>query len=232
MALEIKYCFPQGCDCKTALFSDTTGVYSVSNPTGYGVATVADTAITSAIISVQPPAFTPPIIFTFTIANLVITDVTRTDQFGTVLNNINCPNFFAYFSLLYPSLAFPLADLEFNTTLLYGTVANFATIVGGGTVDKGLLIDGAYTVEYSVTNGVAIYDYDAFVYWICQSTQCKNDASKGYINGALSQTNLIQINLNYDALLVGVSLGDNTFVTNQIETLQDLCRACGCGCGC
>jgi hypothetical protein len=187
MALEIKYCFPQGCSCDTAAFSDTTGVYSVSNPTGYGAPNLAD---------------------------------------------INCPNFFAYFNLLYPSLAFPFADLEFNTTLLYGSEANFATIVGGGTVDNGLLIDGAYTVEYSVTNGTAIYDYDAFVYWICQSTQCKNDASKGYINGTLSQTNLIQLNLNYDALLVGVSLGDNTFVTNQIETLQDLCRACGCGCGC
>ena len=70
MALQLNYCVPQDCDCKSVSFSDTTGVYdATTNPTGYGGINPLTSNIISSTITFFSPNETQGIVFAFTILN-------------------------------------------------------------------------------------------------------------------------------------------------------------------
>jgi hypothetical protein len=205
MALGLRYTFCEQCDCKVVLFNDSTGVYNVStNPTGYGAPNIASTAITSAIISVTPPDYDDPIILTFTVSSGTITAATRTDIFGTVTNIISLLN----------TTVFPFVDLEIDSILLFGDS------------EQSLLTDGSWTVVYTVSDGVNVNQWNAFNYLICGSTKCRDEKAIGFINKTVSKADAMNVFLNYDALLVAVSMGDPTAVNSQVSALQSLCNPC------
>ena len=106
MGVILNFCLAEQCDCKTALFTDTTGVYLANvNEGGWGAPNTLTTDITSATISITPKGYIYPIVFTFTIANDVIELATRTDEFG-VITDVT--------ALINPnSLVFPFYELEF-----------------------------------------------------------------------------------------------------------------------
>lgn len=205
MALEVKYSFCQECDCKEALFNDTTGVYNVSsNPTGYGAPNVASTAITSAVISIQPPSYDDPIVFTFTLSSGTVTAATRTDTFGVVTNILSLLN----------TTSFPFVDLEINSILLFGDAT------------KNTLEDGSWTVIYTITDGVNTWQLNAFNYFICSAKRCRDEKAIGFINKTVNKNDAMNVFVNYDALLVAVSMGNPTAVNKQVEAIASLCNPC------
>lgn len=170
MGVSLNFCLAEQCDCKTALFNDTTGVYdAVTNEGGWGGANAQSATIYSATISITPKGYIYPIVFTFTIDNDLITFATRTDEFGSVTDVTSLLN----------NLFFPFFQLEFNSNLLYQKYSNFSatgyiagttlTIVsvdpnnsinlGVGSIVTGAGISANTTITaiVSVTNGVGTY---------------------------------------------------------------------------
>jgi hypothetical protein len=171
MGVSLNFCLAQQCDCKTALFTDTTGVYLANvNEGGWGAPPNTSTsAITSATIQITPKGYIYPIVFTFTIANDVITFATRADEFGSVTD----------ITSLLSSDVFPFFELEFNSNLLFQKYTNYASTgyISGTTltivsvdpnntinIGVGSVITGAgisantiVTSVVSVTNGVGTY---------------------------------------------------------------------------
>jgi hypothetical protein len=211
MGVLLNFCLAEQCDCKTALFNDTTGVYdAVTNVGGWGAPNTLSSAITSATIEITPKGYILPIIFTFTIANDVITAATRTDEFGVVVNVLP----------LLSSVVFPFFDFEFNSELLYGSSPSSD------------LVDGSYLVTYECTNGTDTFLNQQWVFFTCLSKRCKDDTVVKGAAGHVTTENQIKIFLNYEYLLGGVSLGDKDFVDAQVDAMASLCLSCGCGCGC
>jgi hypothetical protein len=211
MGVSLNFCLAEQCDCKTALFNDTTGVYDVNtNNGGWGGGNTNSNAITSATISITPKGYITPIIFTFTIVNDVITAATRTDEFGVVVNVLPLLN----------STIFPFFNLEFNSELLYGSSPNSD------------LADGSYLVTYECTDGTDTFLNQQWVFFTCLSKRCKDDTVVKGAAGHVTTENQIKIFLNYEYLLGGVSLGDKDFVDAQVDAMASLCLSCGCGCGC
>jgi hypothetical protein len=211
MGVLLNFCLAEQCDCKTALFNDTTGVYdAVTNEGGWGAATTLSSDIISATIEITPKGYITPIIFTFTIANDVITAATRTDEFGVVVNVLPLLN----------STIFPFFNLEFNSELLYGSSPSSD------------LADGSYLVTYECTDGTDTFLNQQWVFFTCLSKRCKDDTVVKGAAGHVTTENQIKIFLNYEYLLGGVSLGDKDFVDAQVDAMASLCLSCGCGCGC
>jgi hypothetical protein len=205
MGLELKYSFCEQCDVKNALFNDTTGVYALyDNPTGYGTPNVESTAITSATLSITPPTYESPLLFSFTISSGVVTAATRTDEFGVVTDILSLLN----------STAFPFFDLNLDSVILYGDT------------EASELVDGSYQVIYTITDGTDIWQLDAFNYFIEKATQCKAATAKGYTNKTISEANAIKVFINYDVLLVSVGLDDPDAVNSQADAMVDLCNSC------
>jgi len=202
MGVLLNFCLAEQCDCKTALFNDTTGVYdAVTNEGGWGAPNTLSSAITSATIE---------IIFTFTIVNDVITAATRTDEFSVVVNVLPLLN----------STIFPFFNFEFNSELLYGSSPSSD------------LVDGSYLVTYECTDGTDTFLNQQWVFFTCLSKRCKDDTVVKGAAGHVTTENQIKIFLNYEYLLGGVSLGDKDFVDAQVDAMASLCLSCGCGCGC
>jgi hypothetical protein len=172
MGVSLNFCLAEQCDCKTALFNDTTGVYdAVTNEGGWGAPNTLSSAITSATIEITPKGYIYPITFTFTINNNVITFATRTDEFGSVTDITPL--------LSVAELVFPFFNFEFNSNLLFQKYTNYSstgyisgttlTIVsvdpnnsinlGVGSVITGAGISANTTITaiVSVTNGVGTY---------------------------------------------------------------------------
>jgi len=211
MGVLLNFCLAEQCDCKTALFNDTTGVYdAVTNEGGWGAPNTLSSAITSATIEITPKGYILPIIFTFTIANDVITAATRTDEFSVVVNVLPLLN----------STIFPFFNFEFNSELLYGSSPSSD------------LVDGSYLVTYECTDGTDTFLNQQWVFFTCLSKRCKDDTVVKGAAGHVTTENQIKIFLNYEYLLGGVSLGDKDFVDAQVDAMASLCLSCGCGCGC
>jgi hypothetical protein len=211
MGVLLNFCLAEQCDCKTALFNDTTGVYdAVTNEGGWGAPNTLSSAITSATIEITPKGYITPITFTFTIVNDVITAATRTDEFGVVVNVLS----------LLSSTVFPFFDFEFNSELLYGSSPSSD------------LADGSYLVTYECTDGTDTFMNEQWVFFTCLSKRCKDDTVVKGAAGHVTTENQIKIFLNYEYLLGGVSLGDKDFVDAQVDAMASLCLSCGCGCGC
>lgn len=211
MGVLLNFCLAEQCDCKTALFNDTTGVYdAVTNEGGWGAPNTLSSAITSATIEITPKGYITPIIFTFTIVNDVITAATRTDEFSVVVNVLP----------LLSSVVFPFFDFEFNSELLYGSSPSSD------------LVDGSYLVTYECTDGTDTFMNEQWVFFTCLSKRCKDDTVVKGAAGHVTTENQIKIFLNYEYLLGGVSLGDKDFVDAQVDAMASLCLSCGCGCGC
>lgn len=211
MGVLLNFCLAEQCDCKTALFNDTTGVYdAVTNEGGWGAPNTLSSAITSATIEITPKGYITPIIFTFTIVNDVITAATRTDEFSVVVNVLS----------LLSSVVFPFFDFEFNSELLYGSSPSSD------------LVDGSYLVTYECTDGTDTFMNEQWVFFTCLSKRCKDDTVVKGAAGHVTTENQIKIFLNYEYLLGGVSLGDKDFVDAQVDAMASLCLSCGCGCGC
>jgi hypothetical protein len=211
MGVLLNFCLAEQCDCKTALFNDTTGVYdAVTNEGGWGAATTNSNTITSATIEITPKGYITPIVFAFTINNNNVQSVTRTDEFGVVTN----------VTALINSYIFPFFQLEFNSELLYGSSPSSD------------LADGAYLVTYECTNGTDTFMNQQWVFFTCLSKRCKDDTVVRGAAGHVTTENQIKIFLNYEYLLGGVSLGDKDFVDAQVDAMASLCLSCGCGCGC
>lgn len=118
MGVALNFCLAEQCDCKTALFNDTTGVYNaVTNEGGWGAPNTLSSTITSATISITPKGYITPIVFEFTIANNIITFATRTDEFGSVTDVTSLLN----------NLDFPFFNFEFNSNLLFQKYTNFSS---------------------------------------------------------------------------------------------------------
>jgi len=211
MGVLLNFCLAEQCDCKTALFNDTTGVYdAVTNEGGWGAPNTLSSAITSATIEITPKGYILPIIFTFTIVNDVITAATRTDEFSVVVNVLPLLN----------STIFPFFNFEFNSELLYGSSPSSD------------LVDGSYLVTYECTDGTDTFLNQQWVFFTCLSKRCKDDTVVKGAAGHVTTENQIKIFLNYEYLLGGVSLGDKDFVDAQVDAMASLCLSCGCGCGC
>jgi len=205
MALDLKYCFAEQCDCKEVLFNDNTGVYSATaNLTGYGAPNVESSAITQATMELTPMGYESSILFTFTIASNVITAATRTDEFAVVTDVLSLLN----------STVFPFLDLTFDSILMFGDT------------EQSVLLDGSWNMVYTVTDGTDIYSVTAFNYFIEKATQCKRDTAIGFASKTVSETNAIKIFLNYDILLNSVGLKDPTAVDSQSTAMVDLCNKC------
>jgi hypothetical protein len=213
MAVSLNFCLAQQCDCKTALFTDTTGVYLANvNDGGWGAPNTLTTAITSATIQITPKGYILPITFTFTIANDVITLVERSDEFG-VITDVT--------ALINPnSLVFPFYEFEFNSELLFNASPSSD------------LSDGSYLVTYECTDGSQVFSNQQWIFFTCLSKRCKDDTVVRGSAGHVTTENQIKIFLNYEYLLGGVSLGDKDFVDAQVDAMASLCLSCGCGCGC
>jgi hypothetical protein len=211
MGVTLNFCLAEQCDCKTALFNDTTGDYNaIFNAGGWGTPNTESSSITSATISILPKDYVYPIVLSFTIASNVITAATRQDQFGDVVNILSLLN----------STIFPFYQFEINSEILFGSSPNSD------------LPDGAYLVTYECDNGTDFGYNQQWVYFVGLSTRCKNDAVVKGAAGNMTIENQINIFLNYDYLLGGISLGDKNFVNSQVEAMEALCLRCGCGCGC
>jgi hypothetical protein len=209
MALDLRYCFSQRCDCKVAVFNDESGVYSFSNTGGYGAPNIDPLTITSATMTIYPFGYVNPIVFTFTIASGIITAATKTDEYGIVTN---------VFSLLNTVL-FPFVDLEMGSALLYG--------------DSGdsVLADGSWRLIYSITDGTSVYELEAYNYFVCSAKKCKDNTSIDAAAGKITQASAIRVFFNYDLLMAGVGLKNNTFVDEQVLVMGDLCNTCNnCNC--
>lgn len=204
MGLQVTYCFSQQCDSLKAIFNDSTGVFSYDNETGYGTPNPESSTFTSASISILPPNYINPIVFSFTLSANVVTAATRTDEYGTVTNVLSLLN----------TTDFPFVDLEFNSVLLFD-----------GNEDD-LIADGVWQVVYSISDGTDVYELEAYNYFVNNAKRCKDDASVKASTGRMTKSDAINIFFNYDMLLNGVGLKDNTFVTNQIEIMQSLCNEC------
>lgn len=205
MAFELKYSFCESCDCKTGVFNDTTGVYDVNtNPTGYGAPNVASADITSATIVVTPPSYDSPITFTFTISSGTVTAATRTDIFGVVTDVLS----------LLSTTTFPFVDLNFDSILLFGDTT------------QNDLEDGSWLVVYTVSDGVDDYQLNAYNYFICTTTRCRDEIAIGYTNKTVTKAQAIDVFLNYDVLLASVGLKDSDAVDAQVLTMQSLCKSC------
>ena len=211
MGVLLNFCLAEQCDCKTALFNDTTGVYDVfTNDGGWGTPNTNSNTITSATIQITPKGYIYPITFTFTINNNVITLVERTDEFGVITD----------VTALINNTIFPFFDFEFNSELLYNSSPNSD------------LADGSYLVTYECTNGGDTFMNEQWVFFTCLSKRCKDDTVVRGAAGHVTTENQIKIFLNYEYLLGGVSLGDKDFVDAQVDAMASLCLSCGCGCGC
>jgi len=211
MGVLLNFCLAEQCDCKTALFNDTTGVYdAVTNEGGWGAPNTLSSAITSATIEITPKGYILPIIFTFTIANDVITAATRTDEFSVVVNVLPLLN----------STIFPFFNFEFNSELLFNASPSSD------------LSDGSYLVSYECTDGNETFFNEQWVFFTCLSKRCKDDTVVKGAAGHVTTENQIKIFLNYEYILGGVSLGDKDFVNAQVDAMASLCLSCGCGCGC
>ena len=213
MAVSLNFCLAQQCDCKTALFNDTTGVYLANvNDGGWGAPNTLTTDIISATIEITPKGYITPILFTFTIVNDVITAATRMDEFGVVTN-------------VFPLLSnqdkvFPFFNFEFNSELLFNSSPSSD------------LSDGSYLVRYECTDGNYTFTNEQWVFFTCLSKRCKDDTVVRGAAGHVTTENQIKIFLNYEYILGGVSLGDKDFVDAQVDAMASLCLSCGCGCGC
>lgn len=228
MGLIIKYKFCQDCGCKLAPFTDTTGLYNiVTNPNGYGVAGQSPedpnslaTDITEATIEIFPPGYTTPILFLFDIENLVIKKMTRVDEFETSKVLYDATITPVYGSI--PSVVFPFFEFNFDSILLFSDST------------QGVLQDGTWTVNYTVTDtGISpafTYEYSAENFFICQAKKCNDDAGIKYPKGEITKSQAIDIFLNFDSLLIAVGLKNKELVNQRIETMKSLCRACDCGC--
>ena len=134
--------------CKKIVFNDTTGnLVSVcndeQNDLGYGlVGGIASASITKAILNVYYPSMTTPYIFTFTVANKVITAATLTDLNSVVTNILT----------KLVSTVFPLVD--FDTTLAaYGVTLPALT---DGRIEWDYTISGVHSSEnfsYTTSDG-------------------------------------------------------------------------------
>jgi len=205
MAFELKYSLCEQCDCKEALFNDTSGVYNVStNPTGYGTPNVESTAITSATIVVTPPSYETPITFTFTISSGTVTAATRTDTFGVVVDVLSLLN----------TTVFPFVDLTFDSILLFGDS------------EQSDLEDGAWLMVYTVSDGTDTYQLNAYNFFICSATRCRDNTAIGFIKKTVSKSDAITVFVNYDVLLASVGLKDVSAVNSQIEAMQSICNPC------
>ena len=208
MALQVKYCVPQSCDCKELVYDETTGVYNVvTNPTGYGTPNPLSSAITRAVIEFKLPSsnYENSILFDFTIVNNAITAATRTNEFGNTTN---------VFSIL-PNTAFPFVSFEFDSVLLYGEA------------NQSSLKDGAYQVFYSVyVAALLISQYVSYVYLTCTVRQCKESLFIDYTKGSILTGNAVNMGLQYDALLTSICQNNPTIVNNQISVLEGLCSPC------
>jgi len=205
MALQIKFCVPQDCDCKSVNFSDTTGVYDAStNPTGYGTPNPESADVTQARITFNSPNDPQGIDFVFTVLNNVITDATRTDSFGNTVNVLAD----------LPSTVFPFVDFVFDSPLLYGSDA------------QSDLLDGAWKVLYQIDEPSASYSYSAWVYLVCQIKKCYEETMVGFTKGTVLKSNAIDVSLNFDSLVNAVGLDNPTSVNNLVEVMQSLCSNC------
>lgn len=211
MGVSLNFCLAEQCDCKTALFNDTTGVYdAVTNEGGWGTPNTDSDTITSATIQITPKGYILPITFTFTIANDVITLVERSDEFGVITD----------VTALINNTIFPFFQFEFNSELLFNASPSSD------------LVDGSYLVTYECTNGTDTFMNQQWVFFTCLSKRCKDDTVVRGAAGHVTIENQIKIFLNYEYLLGGVSLGDKDFVDAQVDAMASLCLSCGCGCGC
>jgi hypothetical protein len=211
MAVSLNFCLAQQCDCKTALFTDTTGVYLANvNDGGWGAPNTLTTDIIFARIQITPKGYIYPITFDFTIANDVITAATRMDEFGVVTNVLP----------LLSSTVFPFFNFEFNSELLFNASPSSD------------LADGSYLVTYECTDGADNFISQKWIFFTCLSKRCKDDTVVKGAAGHVTTENQIKIFLNYEYLLGGVSLGDKDFVDAQVDAMASLCLSCGCGCGC
>lgn len=205
MALQLNYCVPQDCDCKSVSFSDTTGVYNAStNPTGYGAPNILTTDVISSTITFFSPNETQGIVFAFTILNNVITGATRTDVYGNTVNVLAD----------LPSTVFPFLDFIFDSPLLYGIDA------------QADLLDGSWKVTYEIQTASQTYSYSGWVYLICQIKKCKEETMVGFTKGNVLRSSAIDLSLNYDSLINAVGLNNPTSVNNQVEILQSICTTC------
>ena len=211
--LSINFCLAEQCDCKTALFTDTTGLYLANvNEGGWGGSNIPSSDITFARISITPKGYIYPIRFDFTIANNVITAATRMDEFGVVVDVLPL--------LSNQDKVFPFFNFEFNSELLFNASPSSD------------LPDGSYLVTYECTDGSDTFLSQQWIFFTCLSKRCKDDTVVRGAAGHVTTENQIKIFLNYEYLLGGVSLGDKDFVDAQVDAMASLCLSCGCGCGC
>lgn len=209
MAVTLNACLVEQCTCKTAMFDDTTGVYdSIYNPGGWGAPNTESSAITSASISITPKGFITPIVFNFTISNNEITAATRTDEFGATVD---------VFSLISNTL-FPFYNFQFDSILIYADSI------------QSDLIDGSYWLTYTCSDGTDVFQNQQWSFFVGLSKRCKDDTVIRGARGLVTEENQAKIFLNYDYILGGVSLGDKTFVDEQVDAMASLCNTCGCGC--
>jgi len=157
MALEVLETISETRGCRDIHFWDITGTYDAStNPTGYGDAsTVVTSTVDGAIITLYPEGYESPIVFTFVIANLVITSATVTAVDGTVT------------ALTLVNTAFPFTEaLPF--------IINGSDLGNG---DDSELTLGAYKLEYEVLVAAAVVGNSSSDYLIaCQVERAVKNA--------------------------------------------------------
>jgi hypothetical protein len=215
MALQLNYCVPQDCDCKSVSFSDTTGVFNPNtNPTGYGGINIPSENVISSTITFFSPNETQGIVFAFTILNNIITGATRTDVYGNTIN------VFDYIPV--DSLFFPFSDFTFDSPLLYGSAEQLLN----NTFAQADLLDGSWKVTYTIQTANETFAYSGWVYLICQIKKCKEETMVGFTKGNVLRSSAIDVSLNFDSLINAVGLNNPTSVNNIVEILQSICTTC------
>jgi hypothetical protein len=199
--------------CTKLLFSDTTGFVSAAcaadvDSQGYGlVGGIALNDVTEAILNIYFRDITTPVIFTFTVANAVITAATLTDLNGDVTT----------ITADLDSTVFPLTD--FDITKDYG-------------VTLPTLVDGVINWEYVIsgTSGVEPFDYTTSGGRLvdCNTNCCiaekylDIDIDCGCSDDKIKSIIYSEIFLN--AARYSVSSGLDTKTNNLIDKAKELCN--------
>lgn len=163
MALELKSTVTILDGCYGMKFVDSTGDYTITNPGGYGSPNIETKDVTSSTIKVYPPESTIPYIFSFTIDGGEFITATLTSPDGTVTD--------IYSDIQYNEFPFTEGLEVENQFYINGTYFGYESETS--------IIDGSWTIEYSVTSGVSTYIASSYVLSACNTSCC---VQKMFIN--------------------------------------------------
>lgn len=208
--IELKFSTVERSDRLSFDFQDDTGVYSVSNPTGYGAPNPTSASATEARISVKPNGYTEFVIFTITLVAGTATQYTVTDVNGSE----SAP--------IIISKAFPFTSADpFNIT---------AEDLGMGTDAQ--LTDGIYEIFYEVDMGAFDEDVTQFEPIVGQ-IECCLDSILAKVNpdcGCDDLCAIAKLVTLYESIQKSIDCDKVDNAQATIEYLTDECAKKNCTC--